>query len=71
MPYPQPYVIQAVGDQGALLDAIEDDDYLDVYRDAGRAARHLGRLGRSSPRTLVTAPAYDGLLDLNYAEPIR
>src|SRR6478736_9046308 len=32
VPYPQPYVIQAVGNQADLLMALEDDDYVSSYR---------------------------------------
>src|SRR6478752_1048095 len=34
VPYPQPYVIQAVGDQGALVAAVDDDSYVQAYREA-------------------------------------
>jgi uncharacterized protein YlxW (UPF0749 family) len=70
VPYPQPYVISAVGDPAALEDAIEDDDYLDVYRSqAEQADISVGWDAESE--TLVTAPPYDGLLDIDYAQPIR
>ena len=70
VPYPQPYVISAVGDQAALEDAIEDDSYLDVYRSqAEQADISVGWDVESE--TLVTAPPYDGLLDIDYAQPIR
>jgi len=70
VPYPQPYVISAVGDQAALLDAIEDDDYLDVYQSqAEQADISVGWDVESE--SLVTAPPYDGLLDIDYAQPIR
>lgn len=70
VPYSQPYVISAVGDQSSLLDSIENDDYLQVYREqAADPTISVGwdlRLEDS-----ITAPAYDGLLDLNYAKPLR
>jgi uncharacterized protein YlxW (UPF0749 family) len=69
VPYPQPYTIQAVGDQGALLTAIEEDDYLRAYR--AQAADPSISVGWSLQlESLVTAPAYDGLLDLNFAVPL-
>jgi uncharacterized protein YlxW (UPF0749 family) len=70
VPYPQPYVIQAVGDQASLLTAVEDDSYLDAYReDAADPGISVGwDLGLENS---VVAPAYDGLLDLNYATPLR
>ena len=71
VPYPQPYVISAVGDQGDLLASIADR----------RLPRGLPRRRPSEPdisvgwdletEDLVTAPAYDGLLDINYAKPLR
>ena len=33
VPYPQPYVIEAVGDVGDLTTAISEDRYLQIYRD--------------------------------------
>lgn len=69
VPYPQPYVIQAVGDQGALLTAIEGDTYVAAYReDAADPDISVGWDLELEDR--LTAPAYDGLLDLNYAEPL-
>lgn len=70
VPYPQPYVIEAVGDQGALLTAIEGDAYVAAYRaDAADPGISVGWELALEER--VAAPAYDGLLDLSYAEPIR
>jgi uncharacterized protein YlxW (UPF0749 family) len=69
VPYPQPYTIQAVGDQGAMLAAIENDDYLQAYR--AQAADPSISVGWDLQlESLVTAPAYDGLLDLNFAVPL-
>jgi uncharacterized protein YlxW (UPF0749 family) len=70
VPYPQPYVIQAVGNQAAIVEAIEDDDYLDLYREQAEVPDI--QIGWDLElEDQVTAPAYDGLLDLTYAEPIR
>jgi uncharacterized protein YlxW (UPF0749 family) len=70
VPYPQPYVISAVGNQTDLLDAVENDDYLEVYREqAERPDISVGWKLDIEPQ--VTAPAYDGLLDINYATPLR
>ena len=70
IPYPQPYVIQGVGDQTAILDAIENDDYLEIYREqADQADISVG--WQLDTEDQVTAPAYDGLLDITYAEPVR
>jgi uncharacterized protein YlxW (UPF0749 family) len=70
VPYPQPYVIQAVGDQGSLLTAIENDDYLRAYREqAEDPAISVG--WDLQLESSVTAPAYDGLTDLNFAVPLE
>ena len=70
VPYSQPYVISAVGDQTALLDAIDNDRYLQVYRE--QAADPTISVGWDLQlEDSITAPAYDGLLDLNYAKPLR
>ena len=70
IPYPQPYVIQGVGDQTAILDAIENDDYLEIYREqADQADISVG--WQLDTDDQATAPAYDGLLDITHAEPVR
>ncbi|MBZ5737919.1 DUF881 domain-containing protein [Nocardioides mangrovi] len=64
VPYPQPFRISAVGDQDALLAAIDGDPYLTVYRQqAADPAISVGWDLRSEPS--ITAPAYDGVLDLD------
>jgi uncharacterized protein YlxW (UPF0749 family) len=69
VPYPQPYVIEAVGDQGSLLTAIEDDSYVSAYR--GDAADPSVSVGwELQLEDTVVAPAYDGLRDLTYAVPL-
>jgi uncharacterized protein YlxW (UPF0749 family) len=70
VPYPQPYVIQAVGDQTELVRAIADDDYLQIYREQA-AIPDISVGWDLQLRAQVTAPAYDGLTDLSYAEPLR
>jgi uncharacterized protein YlxW (UPF0749 family) len=70
VPYPQPYVIEAVGNQARLLRAIEADDYLQIYREQA-AIPDISVGWDLQLRTQVTAPAYDGLLDLSYAEVLR
>jgi uncharacterized protein YlxW (UPF0749 family) len=68
-PYPQPYVIEAVGDVGDLTSAISDNAYLQVYRaDADDPAIDVG--WDLDIEDELSAPAYDGLLDLSYATPI-
>ena len=69
VPYPQPYVIEAVGDVGDLTTAISEDRYLQIYRDqSDDPAIAIG--WDLDLEDQITAPAYDGLLDLSYATPI-
>ncbi len=66
VPYSQPYRIQAVGDVTALSTAIADDAYLQVYRaDAADPDINVGWDEQIENR--ITAPAYDGLTDFQYA----
>jgi Ca2+-transporting ATPase len=70
VPYPQPYEITAVGNQSAILEAINTDDYLEIYRaDAENPDILVG--WDLEVEDNVTAPAFEGLLDISYAEPIR
>ena len=70
LPYPQPYVISAVGEQADLLDAIATDEYLGIYRaDAENPAISVG--WELELENAVIAPGFEGLLDITYAEPIR
>jgi uncharacterized protein YlxW (UPF0749 family) len=69
VPYPQPYVIEAVGDQGAMLTAIEGDPYIAAYREDS-ADPDISVGWDLELEDSVTAPAYDGLLDLSYAVPL-
>ena len=70
VPYPQPYEITAVGEQAPLLEAIETDDYLEIYREQA-AIPDISVGWKVEVEDEVTAPAYDGLLDLSHAEPLR
>jgi uncharacterized protein YlxW (UPF0749 family) len=70
VPYSQPYEISAVGNPVELVNAINDDEYLKVYRE--QALQPDIAVGWSlEVEQSLTAPAYDGLLDLSYAEPLR
>jgi len=69
VPYSQPYVISAVGDPSALQTAITDDAYLQVYRqDADNPDINVG--WDEVVETRVNAPAYDGLVGLQYAQAL-
>lgn len=70
VPYPQPFVIKAVGDVSTLLGAIDSDSYVQLYRQ--QAENPDIAIGWSlEPSSRVSAPAYHGLLDLSYARPLR
>jgi uncharacterized protein YlxW (UPF0749 family) len=69
VPYPQPYVIQAVGDQTALRAAVDDDSYLQAYRDDA-ADPDISVGWDLELENAVLAPGYDGLTDLSYATPL-
>ena len=68
VPYAEPFVIRAVGDVTQLTASLDADRYVQLYRqDAADPTIDLGwRLETSS---LITAPAYDGVVDLSYARP--
>jgi uncharacterized protein YlxW (UPF0749 family) len=69
VPYSQPYTIAGIGDPVALAAAIEGDAYLQLYRsDAAQPDIAVG--WEETTDTEITAPAYDGLLDITYAEPL-
>ena len=63
-------MIQAVGDQGELLTAIEGDDSSQAYREQAADPAISRSAGDLQLESTVVAPAYDGLLDLSYAVPI-
>ncbi|MFC6041654.1 DUF881 domain-containing protein [Nocardioides hankookensis] len=70
VPFPPPYVIQAVGDQVALQAAVDADQYVAAYReDAEDPDISVGWDMQVDGD--VKAPAYDGLTDLSYATPLR
>ena len=69
IPYAQPYRVEAVGDPEDLLGAIDTDAYLLGYReDAANPDVAVG--WDLQLEADVVAPAYDGLLDITYAEPL-
>jgi uncharacterized protein YlxW (UPF0749 family) len=69
VPYSQPYRISAIGDVAALTTAIENDAYLQVYReDSENPDINVG--WDEVVEEQITAPAYDGLTDLQYARAL-
>jgi uncharacterized protein YlxW (UPF0749 family) len=69
VPYSQPYVISAVGDVGDLSASVSDSSYLAQYR-ADAADDDIDVGWDFDVEDDVEAPAYEGLLDLSYAEPL-
>lgn len=70
VPYSQPYTISGVGNANQLLDAVAADEYLQIYRD--QAAEPDVAVGWDvDTQESLTAPGYTGLLDLQYAQPMR
>ncbi len=69
VPYPQPYVIEAVGNPIELMAALDADPLVTGYR--SDAANPFVQIGwEMHTEDDIEAPAYDGLLDLRYATPI-
>jgi uncharacterized protein YlxW (UPF0749 family) len=68
VPYSPPYVIEAVGDPGALYGALDDFDKISVYREYVDAY-DLG-LAVDVPEEDLTIPAYDDAPQLEYARPL-
>lgn len=67
VPYPEPFVIQAVGDPDRLSRALDASDAVAVFRQ--QAAMKDIQLGWSLHQATVTAPAYAGITALTYATP--
>lgn len=69
VPYAPPYVLVGIGDVAAMAESVEADEYLDLYRAA--AAKPIGGVGWTVEELgTVTAPAYDGLIDVLWAKPV-
>jgi len=68
VPYPEPYVIRAVGDPTQLEDALDDDSYVSIYRQqAANPQIDIGwRMGVDAD---IKAPAFQGLTEMTYASP--
>jgi uncharacterized protein YlxW (UPF0749 family) len=67
--YAQPYVVSAVGNPAALEAAVAQDDYLAGYRVAA-AVPDISVGWEMETEERLEAPAYEGLTDLQYAEPL-
>ncbi len=70
VPYSQPYDISAVGDAAGMIAALEADPNVSLYR--FQAADPEIAVGwELTVQERIVAPAYDGLIDLDYAVPTR
>ena len=69
VPYPPPYVISAVGDPVAMTSAIDRSLRVNQFR-ADALNPDIGVGWTLSPQETIEAPAYTGLLDITYAEPV-
>jgi uncharacterized protein YlxW (UPF0749 family) len=67
IPYSPPYVITAVGDPAAMLAAINDSPYIDIYLDYVEA---YGLGWDVLPHSMVELPPSNETLDLDYARPV-
>ncbi len=67
--YAEPYVISAIGNPAALEAAVLQDDYLAGYRRAA-AVPDISVGWDLQVEERLEMPAYEGLTDLQYAEPI-
>jgi uncharacterized protein YlxW (UPF0749 family) len=66
IPYSPPYEITAVGDPAAMLAAVNESPYIDIYLDYVQA---YGLGWEVLPHSMVELPASDETLDLDYARP--
>lgn len=68
VPYSPPYEFVAVGDAPGMVSAINSSDYIDIYQqfvDVVNLGWDVETLDEA------TLPAYEGTLDLEYAEAVR
>ncbi|WP_082748137.1 DUF881 domain-containing protein [Nocardioides jensenii] len=69
IPYPQPYVITAVGDADAIQQSIDENLTVNLYRlDAADPSIQVG--WDMHQEDDVTVPAYEGLRGMEYAQPL-
>lgn len=68
-PYPQPFVIEAVGDPEAITAAVRSDPWVRLYMSDAKDPR-IQKGWELEQVERVEAPAYEGLIDHRYAEPL-
>ena len=69
VPYYPPYEIIGIGMPALMLDSLDGDSYLDIYREAAADPRG-GVEYAAEVLPHAVAPGYQGLLDLSYATPL-
>ncbi|WP_310526726.1 DUF881 domain-containing protein [Nocardioides sp.] len=69
VPYYPPYEIIGIGMPALMLDSLDGDSYLDIYREAAADPRG-GVEYAAEVLPHAVAPGYQGLLDLTYATPL-
>jgi uncharacterized protein YlxW (UPF0749 family) len=69
VPYNPPYEIVGIGMPALMLDSLDGDSYLDIYREAAADPRG-GVQYAVEVLPHAVAPGYQGLLDLSYATPL-
>lgn len=69
VPYSPPYKIVAVGDTSGMVGAVEDSDYIDIYKQYTAPPVNIGwDIERVDE---ATVPPYEGNVALEYAEAVR
>lgn len=69
VPYPEPFVIQAIGEPARLQTALDQDANVRAYLDDADNPK-VGVGWAEKYDTEVVAPAYAGLRDLDFAKPM-
>lgn len=69
VPYSPPYEFVAVGDVTSMVTSVNSSDYIDIYKQYTESPVNIVWDLEVLPET--TLPAYDGSLELEYAEPVR
>ena len=70
VPYPEPYDIKAVGDPESLMSALDSDPIVAGFR-ADAADPEIAIGWDVATEQQVEAPAFEGLVDIRYAEAQR
>lgn len=68
VPYSPPYEIVAVGDQASLVSAVNSTEYIDFYKQYVERVNLGWEMETPDEATL---PAFEGALDLEYAQAVR